>query len=1802
MPRGLSSPQKTELGLTTFTAPVYCVRIKRKDGSYLRWSERNPTFNDGTPSQTYEARIRSIGGFRFAADEQGPITIILSNVDGQITTLDRAESFAGESCEVLAYLPAIDSYYIAWAGYCDEILEQSAESATLQAHPAFASPHVQIPARVVGIPCTHIFGASAAWVSYTDSDGAECPYQRPTSNSGFTAVLVGGINDSVTSLVADWTAGQVTAGAKFKKGDAIKIGTEKMLITNSPADPDGSGNQSLTVTRGYQGTTPASHSDTDPILFANCQYDTVACTRRGMYGNNSSDTYASGTKKRNYFGGFPFVVGYQYGHYRSKSGEKPKPLRLVFSGNESAYGRALPLVYGKVRVSDPILLLAKPEGDFLTTLWAVCEGVLATNTTNEDQTTPKNAYLQTSGVENIYVNGVSRHDKNLPLEAFNGTQDQAEPSSAFITGITDFSTNHLGFWGTARVVMRINQKNNPSVDLQAGSISGAFEIAYGRIVRVYTDPSTFTRKATTSPAWVLMDLMTSKRAGEGLDYNRLNRQSFVDWAAYCTANITSTFDGTTVERWTFNGTVDTRSGAAEWRHRICLGAYTLPPFLDKDGKLKVKALKSETLTGLPKFTSKSSSVTQLNYAQECAVDLPSAAWRLGEPSGTQATDSSGNLLHGTYQNSPTLGVTGALTGDADTAITLDGVNDHITVPDNSLLDPGDVFTLEAWVNPTDRAAIYRVFDKSANSYVVYIDGAGILTLAKKSVQDIAASTVAIPTGQWSHFAITKNGADVHIYVNGLDVTGPVTNATIVANSSQLVLGANDALTQFFKGGLDELRIYPTALSHARALQHYQTGKGNFRSVTAARNIIWKGNASGLVKMRRPIAEIPNEVRVNYVDRVDFAKVSLTVADRDSQTELGLKLGDQSRRAIVKSLDLPGVSTLDEAARLATLVLRAGEFGQGGLANNLKVRFPAFYRDAEDLEIGDPIEVEDDLLNAANGEQYFRVTAISNEPEMIEVEGGFVFTKEIEAVLHNNGIYDDTALTVSKYDRIDSAYPPDAEVPAVTSFGVSEGGIFDANNKPMTRLTFTWTDPSPKQNYKSVALHVTEDDGGGNPVENAWQYIGDLYNSGEIIDNFPVTNTRKHFCAASRAISGHAMDVSTLTAAGAFKYPRASVIVDGVTDALPAPGGLQIFLGQSLVTIRWNPYTGNDLKLFKAFRVYRNTVNDLGTATVVPTSGSTQDGHVFIDNSVNPSTTYYYWVKGVSVLNQEGAAAGPVNTTSAADAGADVDVPDAPVIGTVFNAGSFNTNEYSWMIGVDKPGGAANWNKILRTEIQVSPVSDFTTGTPFPAGYSYDGTQTSAKQPAAPTVMFFTVSRPGTYYMRARVVNTFGNSAWSSTLTRSTNFGDNISSDTDLMPAPANIAMVTAPTDPNLGGNEFLVTFEIPTTQAASYWGYRLFLHDSSTLPTATKQYDSVSSGTSGSLTAGVSQLASITASPGWTTDQWVGKDVVIFSPLRGGSPTWDYEGVIIVSKITANGANSITFDLPVQRQHYTLAGCKFFIVNNNAGHHFYEKLKLDVPPIINEGVTALTDERASRKRKIKFAAGVATVYAWPCVANLHGWGKVGSHVNATFSGITTGEIKLLAVDTGRLAAGAATAAKISVSTLDAITVNAGTITAGTFIGTIFKTASSGSRIEIDSTNGLRAYDSGGTLRTQIPVSGSNFGEVLTSQVTGVNSGALLLVAGNGTAQQSFSGTTIQVSSGGGVVLNITSTEVKPEVTFVVRTSTTERFKVDGSDGSGVTAMLVRHDGALRRVETEFVAADTWGAGSPSTDVNVLVTR
>ena len=189
-------------------------------------------------------------------------------------------------------------------------------------------------------------------------------------------------------------------------------------------------------------------------------------------------------------------------------------------------------------------------------------------------------------------------------------------------------------------------------------------------------------------------------------------------------------------------------------------------------------------------------------------------WRLGEATGTVAANAVAGPA-GRYLGGFRLGMPGAIS--ANTAAALLGVNGYVSVPDAPVLDNGDAFTLEAWIKRAKTGTSQGLFAKGPKSYQVYLDATNRLVLRQSGVAEIARTTVALTdTAGFHHIAVTKSGATVRLYVDGVNRAGTVVSRTLASTTAALAIGAGSG---YFNGTLDEVAIYDRALDATSIAAH-----------------------------------------------------------------------------------------------------------------------------------------------------------------------------------------------------------------------------------------------------------------------------------------------------------------------------------------------------------------------------------------------------------------------------------------------------------------------------------------------------------------------------------------------------------------------------------------------------------------------------------------------------------------------------------------------------------------------------------------------------------------------------------------------------------------------------------------------------------------------------------------------------------------------------------------------------------------------------------------------------------------------
>lgn len=212
------------------------------------------------------------------------------------------------------------------------------------------------------------------------------------------------------------------------------------------------------------------------------------------------------------------------------------------------------------------------------------------------------------------------------------------------------------------------------------------------------------------------------------------------------------------------------------------------------------------------------------YARAVISDGASAYFKMSEASGSLTDEKSAIQAGLSGAGGVAYGVAGVCLTEPDTAIKFLG-STYFSRAGGAGVDLGDVFTLEAWVARNSlTGGISSIIERGAGCYQIRLNPSGQIELLKSNTALIATSTVAITDLSGHHVVGTKNGSAVKLYLDGVDVTGAVANATCDAsNAYPFLIGSNWNGTEIANLVIDEVAVYPTALTATQVADHYQKG-------------------------------------------------------------------------------------------------------------------------------------------------------------------------------------------------------------------------------------------------------------------------------------------------------------------------------------------------------------------------------------------------------------------------------------------------------------------------------------------------------------------------------------------------------------------------------------------------------------------------------------------------------------------------------------------------------------------------------------------------------------------------------------------------------------------------------------------------------------------------------------------------------------------------------------------------------------------------------------------------------------------
>lgn len=252
----------------------------------------------------------------------------------------------------------------------------------------------------------------------------------------------------------------------------------------------------------------------------------------------------------------------------------------------------------------------------------------------------------------------------------------------------------------------------------------------------------------------------------------------------------------------------------------------------------------------PRGTTEASATLELrtpqsHYEAAVAASKPLVYFRMSE-SGPVVQDTAANAGAlgatgtGVYVGAIRHGIPGALVGNGNAAIALEG--GRLAVGFNSVLNPPGSFTVECWAKPLDADAGPRVLVQSMingenpdnssdrSGWSLRQNGANLEfliggTTGNPGYTTIATARDAVNAGVWSHFsAVYDSGAlQVSLLVNGVVVTNVEAAEALIPNfAAPLLVGNRGYGGWIFRGDVDEVALYPVALSSTTLHSHYQT--------------------------------------------------------------------------------------------------------------------------------------------------------------------------------------------------------------------------------------------------------------------------------------------------------------------------------------------------------------------------------------------------------------------------------------------------------------------------------------------------------------------------------------------------------------------------------------------------------------------------------------------------------------------------------------------------------------------------------------------------------------------------------------------------------------------------------------------------------------------------------------------------------------------------------------------------------------------------------------------------------------------
>ncbi len=214
-----------------------------------------------------------------------------------------------------------------------------------------------------------------------------------------------------------------------------------------------------------------------------------------------------------------------------------------------------------------------------------------------------------------------------------------------------------------------------------------------------------------------------------------------------------------------------------------------------------------------------------------------ALWHFDEGSGTTAYDETENDNDGTIN-----GATWT-TGKIGKALSFDGVDDYVNIPNESNFDLSGSFSLESWIKTSQIGKVGGIVTKHYSSdvrgsYCLYIESNNKITMMlvrSPNDRDVVLADAYVNDDKWHHLVGTYDGSSMSLYIDGV-LDNSISAFGVAANTNDPVkIGACTSVSggtsssANFNGLIDDVAIYNRALTLQEVKGLFQYGSFRHQS-------------------------------------------------------------------------------------------------------------------------------------------------------------------------------------------------------------------------------------------------------------------------------------------------------------------------------------------------------------------------------------------------------------------------------------------------------------------------------------------------------------------------------------------------------------------------------------------------------------------------------------------------------------------------------------------------------------------------------------------------------------------------------------------------------------------------------------------------------------------------------------------------------------------------------------------------------------------------------------------------------------